>query len=121
MKEYIIDAENRALGRVASETALILAGKKEADFAPNKIADVKVRVINLDKIRIGIKKMEQKEYKSYSGYPAGLKITPLKKVLEKKGIDYVFKKSVMGMLPRNKLQKKMIENLILERQMTSNK
>jgi len=112
-KEYILDAKNKSLGRLASETASILRGKKEVDFAPNRVASVKVKIINLDKIKISEKKIEQKYYKKHSGYPGGLKITPLKKALEKKGIDYVFRKTVMGMLPKNKLQSKIIKNLII--------
>jgi large subunit ribosomal protein L13 len=113
IKEYVLDAENKALGRLASETASILRGKKEVDFAPNRVAAVKVKVVNLDKIKISEKKIEQKYYKRHSGYPGGLKITPMKKALEKKGIGYVFKKAVMGMLSKNKLRNKMIKNLIL--------
>lgn len=111
MKEYILDAKDKSLGRLASETASILRGKREVDFAPNRLAAVKVKVVNLDKIKISEKKIEQKYYKKHSGYPGGLKITPLKKVLEKKGVAYVFRQAVMNMLPKNKLQKRMIKNL----------
>jgi len=111
MKEYILDAKDKSLGRLASETASILRGKREVDFAPNRLAAVKVKVVNLDKIKISEKKIEQKYYKKHSGYPGGLKITPLKKVLKKKGVAYVFRQAVMNMLPKNKLQKRMIKNL----------
>ena len=113
MKEYILDAKDKPLGRLASETASILRGKKEVDFAPNRLADVKVKIVNIDKIKIGEKKIEQKYYKRHSGYPGGLKVTPLKKALEKKGMAYIFRKAVMGMLPKNKLQKRMIKNLVI--------
>ena len=113
MKEYIIDVKDRQLGRAASEVALILRGKKEASFAPNRVPDIKVKVINVDKIRIGAKKMAQKQYKRYSGYPGGLKLSSMEKILKEKGMDYILKKTVMGMLPKNKLQKKMMENLLI--------
>jgi len=113
--EYIIDAKDKILGRVASEAVLVLRGKKEANFVPNRVFDVKVKIINLDKIKISEKKIKQKNYKRYSGYPGGLKIISLEKMLEKKGIEYVFKKAVMGMLPKNKLQKKIMKNLIISK------
>jgi len=113
MKEYTLDAKDKSLGRLASETASILRGKREVDFAPNRVASVRVKIINLDKIKLSEKKIQQKRYKSHSGYPGGLKVTLMKKALEKKGIDYVFRKTVMGMLPKNKLQSKIIKNLII--------
>ena len=112
--EYVIDAKDKALGRVASEVVVILRGKKEADFAPNRLPETKVKVINIAQIKIIDKKLKQKEYKSHSGYPGGLKTTPLKRVLEKKGMAYVFIKTLTGMLPKNKLRNKMIKNLIIE-------
>jgi large subunit ribosomal protein L13 len=113
-KEYVIDAKDKSLGRVASEAALILRGKKETNFAPNRLPDVKIKIINVSKIKITDKKLKQKEYKSHSGYPGGLKTTSLEKILEKKGMEYVLKKAVMGMLPKNKLQDRMIKNLVIQ-------
>lgn len=113
IKEYILDAKDKSLGRLASEVASILRGKKEVDFTPNRPAAVRVKIVNLDKIKLSEKKVQQKRYKSHSGYPGGFKITPMKKALEKKGIEYVFRKTVMGMLPKNKLQSKIIKNLII--------
>ncbi len=112
--EYIIDAKDKSLGRVASETAVILRGKKEADFAPNRLPEAKVKVINIAKIKIIDRKLKQKEYKSHSGYPGGLKTASLERVLEKKGMAFVFIKTLTGMLPKNKLRNKMIKNLIIE-------
>ncbi|MBI4691884.1 MAG: 50S ribosomal protein L13 [Candidatus Terrybacteria bacterium] len=111
--EYIIDAKDKILGRIASEAALVLRGKKEANFTPNRVPDVKVKIINLAQIKIPEKKLKQKKYKRYSGYPGGLEIISFEKMMEKKGIEYVFKKAVMGMLPKNKLQKKIIKNLVI--------
>ncbi len=113
MKEYVIDAKNKSLGRIASEAAGILRGKREVDFAPNRLPALKVKVVNLDKIKLSEKKILQKRYKSHSGYPGGLKVSLMKKVLEKKGIAYIFRRAVMNMLPKNKLQKRMIKNLII--------
>ncbi len=113
--EYTIDAKNKMLGRVASDAATVLRGKKEPDFTPNRVSDLKLTVLNADKIDISDKKKKQKGYKTFSGYPSGLKIAPMEKVLEKKGIEHVLKKAIMGMLPKNKLRKQMMKNLIISK------
>lgn len=112
MKEIILDVKNKPLGRAASEAAILLRGKNNPDFLPNKLPDHKIKIINLNKIAFSEKKKKQKIYKSYSGYPGGLKEIPLKKVVEKKGMEEIFKIAVYGMLPKNKLRAKMIKNLI---------
>jgi large subunit ribosomal protein L13 len=113
MKEYTLDAKDKALGRLASETAVLLRGKKEPDFAPHKLPDVKVKIININAIKISEKKISQKRYRSHSGYPGGMKISLMKKVLEKKGLPFILRNAVMGMLPKNKLRSKIIKNLII--------
>lgn len=113
MTEYKIDAKNRTLGRVASEAAKALRGKNEASFEDNVVADVKVVVSNVNDLKVTGLKMDQKIYKKYSGYPGGLTETVMSKVVEKKGKAYIFEKAVRGMLPKNKLQKQMMKNLII--------
>jgi len=109
-KTHTIDAENKILGRLASEIAVLLRGKHKPDFAPHKDAGDFVVVKNADKIRISGKKMDQKKYRHYSGYPGGLKEKPLKELFEKKP-DEVLRRAVMGMLPKNRLRAKMIKRL----------
>jgi len=111
MKTYTIDAQQKKLGRIASEAAKILMGKNSVDYAPNKVADVKVIVINASKLDIDAKKKQEKEYTRYSGYPGGLFTRTLGNVIEKKGYSEVVRMAVEGMLPKNKLQAKMIKNL----------
>jgi len=112
-KEYTIDAQSKSLGRIASEAAVLLMGKNETDFARNVAPSVKVQIINASKASIHPKKLDMKKYKSYSGYPGGLKETPMKKVIEKKGYSELFRTAVNGMLPKNKLQSVMMKNLII--------
>lgn len=112
-KEFVIDAEGKSLGRVASEAARILRGKDLTDFQPNIVLPVKVKVINLSKVEIIGKKLEQKTYKRYSGYPGSLKYIPLKKFWEKDP-KAAFKKILQGMLPKNKLRKEILKNLTIE-------
>ena len=107
------DVKNKSLGRAASETAYLLRGKNSPSFTPNKIPENKVKIINLVQIKFSEKKKEQKTYKRYSGYPGGLKETTAKKIFEEKP-EVVFKKAVWGMLPKNKLRKFMIKNLIID-------
>ncbi len=108
---YTIDAQNKSLGRVASEVAMILMGKDKADYRPNVVADVKVEIQNASKVKINPKNLKNKLYKRYSGYPGGLKETPMKKVIEKKGYSEIFEIAVKGMLPANKLRPLMMKNL----------
>jgi len=114
MKEYTIDAKGRVLGRVASEAAAILRGKNDASFQENIAPNIKLTVLNVDLIKLTGQKMNQKEYKSYAGYPGSLKITPIERAIAKKGRSFVFRTAVLGMLPKNKLQIRMIKNLILK-------
>lgn len=113
-KIYTIDAKDRSLGRIASEAAAFLRGKNDVKFTPNIIPDIEVKIINIDKIKITGKKLKQEPYKKYSGYPGGLKIMLLGKVLERKGMPYIIKNTVFGMLPKNKLRKQMIKNLKIQ-------
>lgn len=111
--KYEIDAQNKKIGRVASEVAKILMGKNRVDYARNKIPMVKVKILNASKVGVTNKKMTTKEYKNYSGYPGGLKETSMKKVVADKGMKEVFRKAVYGMLPTNKLRAQMIKNLVI--------
>lgn len=110
----VIDAKNKKLGRLASEIATILMGKDSPDFRRERLAKREVEVINVSEIQIDEKKQEQKKYKSFSGYPGGLKETPLKDVIAKKGYAEVLRTAVYGMLPKNKLRSQMIKNLVVK-------
>ncbi len=112
IKEIIIDAAGKSLGRVASLIASKLRGKDSPYFKPNVILKRHVVVFNIDKIKISPKKLKQKFYWRYSGYPGGMKIIPLEKFF-KKDPRLVLKKTVYGMLPKNRLRAKLIKNLIM--------
>lgn len=111
--EYTIDAKGRPLGRVASEAAQALLGKKSAKFVKNKVLPVKVTIVNAAKIPVAEKKLDQKTYLRYTGYPGGLKILTMKQLVEKKGIAFVLNKTVDGMIPRNKLRKERMKRLTI--------
>ena len=106
-----IDAENRTIGRVASEVAKVLMGKDRADYQPNIALTEKVQILNASKAKIDPRKLEDKEYTRYTGHPGGLRTVPLGEMIEKKGYAEPFKKAVYGMLPDNKLRAIRMKNL----------
>lgn len=111
MEKHIIDATSKKLGRVASQAASLIMGKHLATFKRNEIPDVVVTIENASKADITVKKLTEKEYQRYSGYPGGLKILSAAQTVAKKGYAELFRKAVFGMLPTNRLRAKMIKRL----------
>ncbi|WP_427340489.1 50S ribosomal protein L13 [Caloranaerobacter sp. DY30410] len=109
-KWYIIDAEGKTLGRLASEVAKILRGKHKPIYTPHVDTGDHVIIINAEKIVLTGKKLEQKYYRYHTGYPGGLKEVPYKKLMAENPEKAVFL-AVKGMLPKNRLGRKMIKKL----------
>lgn len=109
--KYTIDAKDRTVGRVATEAAVLLMGKNLKEFKRNVVSDVKVEIKNTSKANIDEKKLLQKTYSRYSGYPGGLRKPTMSQVVAKKGYGEIFREAVSGMLPKNKLRSKMLANL----------
>ncbi len=109
-KWYIVDAEGKILGRLATEIAKILRGKHKPDFTPHMDTGDNIVVINADKVVLTGSKGEDKEYFSHSGYPGGDKFTNIKKMMQKKP-TFVVEHAVKGMLPKNRLGRKIFKNL----------
>ena len=109
-KWYVVDAENVVLGRLASQIATILRGKHKPTFTPHMDTGDFVIVVNAEKVRLSGKKSEMKQYFSHSGYIGHEKFTSFKEVLAKHP-DRILKNAVRGMLPHNKLGKKIFNNL----------
>jgi len=101
-KWYVVDAEGKALGRVASEVARLLRGKHKPIFTPHVDTGDYVIVINADKVVLTGKKLQQKMYARHSGYPGGLTVMPYERFLREKP-ELVIEKAVKGMLPHNRL------------------
>jgi len=114
---YIVDAENKPLGRLATQVAGVLRGKHRPEFSPHLDLRDFVVIINADKIYLSGKKREQKTYWSYSGYPSGLKTITLRDQL-KQHPDRVIRLAVRGMLPKNRLGRQMIKKLKVYREPT---
>lgn len=112
-KVHTIDATDISLGRLASEIAKILQGKHKTTFIPNQNQGDMVKIINASKIKLTGNKVEQKKYLRHSGYPGGLKATSLKELWPKKA-DEVLKRTIKGMLPKNKLLNERMKNLVIE-------
>jgi len=111
---YTIDATNRTLGRVASEAAHALLGKRSASFTKNLVAPIKVTIENVGKLHLPERRIKGKVYTRYSGHPGGFYETRMDVMIEKKGIAEVVKKTVDGMIPRNKLRNERMKNLIVK-------
>ncbi|OGM91225.1 50S ribosomal protein L13 [Candidatus Wolfebacteria bacterium RIFCSPHIGHO2_01_FULL_48_22] len=109
--EYTIDCKNKRLGRVASEIATILQGKKEPEYDPRLEGVDTVVVQNVDKIELSGSKLEQKKYYSHTTQIGHLKERKLQDVIAKHGKKYVLRHAVLRMLPKNKLQAKRIKRM----------
>jgi len=114
MTTISVDATGQRLGRLASEIAVMLQGKNRADYAPNLSGSTVVMVENISKLEVSDAKKATKEYQNFSGYPGGLKVENMSKVIEKKGMGEILRKAVLGMLPKNKLQKVRMGNLVIK-------
>ncbi|MFP4082724.1 MAG: 50S ribosomal protein L13 [Candidatus Aminicenantes bacterium] len=107
---WLVDAEGKILGRLASEVAVLLRGKRKPQYVDFMDSGDFVVVINAEKIKVTGRKMDQKKYYSHSGYPGGVKQKALKELLEKKP-EQVIKKAVWGMIPKNKLGRAVYKKL----------
>ncbi len=109
-KWWLVNAEGRILGRLATEIAVILRGKNKPIFASFVDTGDYVVVINAEKVVVTGKKKADKEYYSHSGYPGGLKTETLEELLAKKP-EEVIKRAVRGMIPHNKLGRAVYKKL----------
>src|SRR6056297_901209 len=107
---YVVDLEDRVLGRAATEIARVLRGKHKAIYSPSVDTGDFVVVVNAEKVRLTGHKLDQKTYYRHSGYPGGVKSLTAAQMLEKKP-EEVIRKAVKGMLPKNRLGRQMFKKL----------
>ena len=107
---YVVDAKDKTLGRLASSIAQILRGKNKVNFSPNLDMSDFIIVINAEKVILTGNKKNTKEYWRHTGYPGGQKTVSYKKMLDEKP-DQVIRTAVKGMLPHNKLGRKLLNHL----------
>ena len=113
-KWYVIDATDVVLGRLAAQTAALLRGKHKPTFAPHMDMGDYVIIINADKVALTGKKLEQKYYRTHSGYPGGLKETKYRLLMQQKP-ELAMQLAVRGMLPRNIITKDSLSRLHIYR------
>jgi len=109
-KWYVVDAEGKTLGRLATQVAIVLRGKHKPIFTPHVDTGDHVIVVNAEKIHLTGDKVRQKTYYRHSGYPGGLKSETVKDVLARKP-SAIVERAIKGMLPKNPLGKQMARKL----------
>lgn len=109
-KWWVVDATDKTLGRLASQVAFLLRGKHKTQFTPHIDCGDFVIVLNSSKIKVEGKREEQKEYFHYTGYPGGAKFRSFKELLQKNP-NFLIEHAVKGMLPKNRLGRKIIKKL----------
>jgi len=107
---YVVDAEGKTLGRLATQIANTLRGKNKATYTPHTDTGDFVVVVNAEKVHVTGQKLDQKLYYNHSGYPGGLRTRSLRTQLERRPTE-VLRKAVKGMLPRNRLARQQINKL----------
>lgn len=114
-KEWVlVDATDVVLGRLCTRVAKLLRGKYKATFTPHVDCGDNVVIINADKIIMTGKKLTDKQYLRYTGYPGGQKsMTPAELLAKPNGAERLIRKVVKGMLPKNKLADRLITNLYI--------
>ncbi|MEZ4300953.1 MAG: 50S ribosomal protein L13 [Polyangiaceae bacterium] len=109
-KWWVIDAEGKPLGRLASKIAMVLRGKHKPTFTPHVDTGDFVIVVNADKVLVTGRKAEQKNYYRHSGAPGGFRVEPYEKVIDRRP-TFPVTKAVKGMLPKNILGRELITKL----------
>ena len=109
-KHYVVDAEGQVLGRLATKVASVLRGKGKTNFSPHLDTGDFVIVVNASKVELTGKKADQRTYFSHSGHPGAGKFVTVSKMMETRPHEVV-RRAVRGMLPKNKLGRKMLKKL----------
>jgi len=109
----VVDADSKVLGRLSSEVAMILRGKKKPGYTPHVDCGDNVIVINADKIKLTGKKWTDRVYVRHTGYPGGQRFETPKEIVGKKSATVLVEKAVRGMLPKSKLGSELFRNLFV--------
>jgi large subunit ribosomal protein L13 len=107
---FVIDANGAVLGRLATKVARMLIGKDKPSYTPHLDCGDHIVVVNAEKVKLTGNKIDQKVYRRHSGYPGGLKETPIRRMLERRP-EEVVREAVLGMLPKNKLRARRAKKL----------
>jgi large subunit ribosomal protein L13 len=109
-KWYVVDAEGKHLGRLATEIVRVLRGKNKPQYTPHVDVGDFVVVVNADRVGVTGRKAQQRVYRRHSGYPGGMKETSYEQMLARKPTE-VLRKAVYGMMPKTRLARKQFKKL----------
>lgn len=109
---YVVDGTNQTVGRISSKIAAVLRGKNKPYYTPHVDCGDYVIVINADKVKFTGNKLDEKEYINFSGYPGGKKVETAKNLIKRRP-EAIMEKAVKGMLPKNRLGRKMFKKLFV--------
>jgi large subunit ribosomal protein L13 len=109
-KWYVVDAEGKHLGRLATEIVRVLRGKNKPHYTPHVDVGDFVVVVNADRVAVTGRKAQQRVYRRHSGYPGGMKETSYEQMLARKPTE-VLRKAVYGMMPKTRLARKQFKKL----------
>jgi large subunit ribosomal protein L13 len=109
-KWYVVDAEGKHLGRLATEIVRVLRGKNKPQYTPHVDVGDFVVVVNADRVAVTGRKAHQRVYRRHSGYPGGMKETSYEQMLARKPTE-VLRKAVYGMMPKTRLARKQFKKL----------
>ena len=112
--KYTIDAQGKKIGRIASDAAASLMGKKSVSFVKNKALPMTVEIINASKADMSAKKKENDMYVTYTGFRGGLNKESLGELIARRGMSEVYRRAIKRMLPDNKLREPRMKNLIIK-------
>ena len=109
-KWYVVDAEGKTLGRLATEISRILRGKNKAQYTPHVDTGDFVVVVNAERVSVSGKKADQKLYRRHTGYPGGLRETSYEQMMDRKPTE-ILRKAVYGMMPKTRLARQQFKKL----------
>src|SRR5688572_24939248 len=109
---YVVDGTNQTVGRMCARIAAVLRGKNKAYYTPHVDCGDYIIVINADKVKFTGNKLEEKEYQNFSGYPGSQRIEIAKDLLRRRP-EQIVERAVKGMLPKNRLGRKMFKKLFV--------
>ena len=109
---YIVDGTNQTVGRIASKIAAVLRGKNKAYYTPHVDCGDYVIIINAEKVKLSGNKFHDKQYLNYSGYPGGKKEEAAEDLIKRRP-EVIMERAVKGMLPKNRLGRKMVKKLFV--------
>ncbi len=109
---HVVDGTNQTVGRMCAKIAAILRGKNKAYYTPHVDCGDFVIVTNCDKVKLTGKKMDEKEYMHYTGYPGGQRVEIAKDLIKRRP-EVIVERAIKGMLPKNRLGRKMYKKLFV--------